>query len=367
MNQNIVHFDPNTRTQKKTNLAMAAPIDVAVLMENLKGMAEDCCQQAEEYMSKMDLVCCLADTAATQIRAAGLDPAKFITDEETAMYFAYNDLVITESDDTQEIEESIDRYNGLAFIMAGENGEEYYALTGYLVNPDGYCGVKASLFRQDATGGGVFNVQTKEWDFLTIPETFNNSHVDILGPGATDAEWDFVDFFVTVTRQSDTEVVKKAVKSNRELISLYEKTRNYMTFETAAVSKDFDGNEDICLLPMDENRMGIAARYKNGRYKVYCYLDPEEFDEGSKFAETGYFREAAGFDTADEAAGYLFKACNRFTAYPVYTIPVSKDVFVDIDQLDGEVVYTNKTGKLTEKERRAITPFVDMILAREED
>lgn len=364
--ENIIRFNNNPKAAGEPKPVCAAPVDVEMFVEDLQEQMEDYFQQATEYGDKINIVRALAESAATVIHKAGLEPKNFIMDEGSAADFVNDELELEAEDD----DEDVPHFNGPAFIMAEDEGE-YCAVTGYALKEEGHLQTIVTLFRQDPDGGSVFNVENTSWEPVSLPDKVYKDDLDVIPMGLTDVECDFAEAILERTDGAfNGDVMKKAVESHQALISLYEKTQDYMIFDgifpNDAGSCTDPSAWNVFLIPRDENRDGIAARYENGHFVVCAYVAPEEFKADCPYSQTGLFGKAAVFDTAEEAAGYLFKACNRYTAYPVYTIPLSRDAFADVDQIDGEVVYDNKNGKLTDQERKAITPFVDMVLARED-
>lgn len=344
----IIIVDGCERNNTRYNGPIAAPVDIEMLVDGLN--------MAKEAISiKMELARELARMAGKVITKAGFNPKNFILDDEvTEEFFSAN---IGSNEDIEET---------LAFTMAGTDGFEYYAIASNHMEEDGHY-ASSVLFRYGKEKSQVFNIESYKWEDLPEEEIMPNEIKSILTEGGPTA--DFAEFILNLFDGVDAEILKGFIEANKELINLYGETQQYMDFEGIYLADTVDqempwASIKIALVPRDTDRIGICADYtRNKQFRICRYIPKELFDEGSKYSNRGYFKGVIWFDKEEDVASYLFKACNRYTETPVYTIPISKDVFVDLDWLDGTVVYTNKNGELTDVEKEILTPFMNMIAA----
>ena len=343
----IIIVDGCERNNTRYNGPIAAPVDIEMLVDGLN--------MAKEAISiKMELARELARMAGKVITKAGFNPKNFILDDEVTEEFFSANIVPNE-----DIEET------LAFTMAGTDGFEYYAIASNHMEEDGHY-ASSMLFRYGKEKSQIFNLEDYEWEDLPEEDEVPDEIKSILTEGGPTA--DFAEFILDVFDDLDAESLKGFIEANKDIISLYDKTQQYMDFEGVYLTDRIDPEKPwtsfkVVLVPRDIKRIGICADCKNKFVRICRYIPKELFDEDSKYSDHGYFKEVTKFDTEEDAAAYLFKVCNRYTEMPVYTIPISKDLFVDLDGLDGTIAYTNKNGELTDVEKEILTPFINMITA----
>lgn len=416
-NSNVSNAGNNQKQGKIIHLngerfkpACAAPIDIEMLNECLDAYML-------EFRCKKTLAGVTAELVGKLLSKAGLDPAAFIIEDTSISDYieisAFNmediisgcddyengngkdgssdSSIITVADsgnkDSADSIDSIDNtdsvagaaqegFPGLCFIMAGENGYDYRVETVYFTKADGNMEIKAILLRDDGKTAEAFLPEKEEWepaervieDFQPknkeIAEIIKNSDDD----GATA---DYVETCLDYAENADADSVKKAVEKDRELILLYRETKDYMDIEWINAKNDdleeTTGIPRFGLVPRDPMRMGIAAMFLDGKFRILAHVEDgllAEYADGE--AETfDYIKGMVAFDTERKAAEYLFMTCNRFAQEPVYTLPLSGHSFVDIKEgKNGEAVvcYINTYGKpVTEQEKRTIEELCEVL------
>lgn len=373
-NQNSKNQDNIIRLDgKKFKPACVAPIDIEMLNEHLKNIIS--VTKTKKFITNS-----IAEFVGNLLNTVGLDPAAFIIEDESIQDYMESPIFIIEEKDGQRNGNgSEDADNNAAtsdddktdflglgpcFIMAGDDGYEYKVRTRYAVKTDGDLPMRAILLRSNGESDEIFDFDKKKWDpdEKTVEKSvfLENKIDDMIGDDV--AAWEYLKTYLDYEGPVNEDSIKYALERDRKLIDLYRLTREYMYIDWINMEDDdIEKNAEIPrfgLIPKDPLRTGIAVIFLDGICHILAYIEDVVKTDHSDCPNGeveiyDYTREIAKFDSETKVAEYLFKACNRFTCKPIYTIPVSQDAFVDIEEDEDDILrirYANKDMKLFTKQ-----------------